>query len=106
MNPGIPEKEFWLENYDQDKAQLTNYRICPVCQIVMNLDDQTEHCEDCNICVEGNDHHCPWTSKCVGKRNIKIFYLFTGSTFFLLFYLMFSLFSIGIFRTIEQSQSH
>ena len=84
MNPGIPEKEFWLENYDQDKAQLTNYRICPVCQIVMNLDDHTE--------------------QCVGNRNIKIFYLFTGSTFFLLFYLMFSLFSIGIFKTVEQSQ--
>ena len=29
-----------------------------------------QHCDDCGICIEGLDHHCPWTSHCVGKNNI------------------------------------
>ena len=29
----------------------------------------------------GFDHHCPWTSKCIGKGNIISFYLFILFTF-------------------------
>lgn len=29
---------------------------------------------DCHVCVEGYDHHCPWTGKCIGKRNVRYFY--------------------------------
>ncbi|CAH0473452.1 unnamed protein product [Peronospora belbahrii] len=32
------------------------------------------HCMDCRVCIEEYDHHCPWTSKCVGKGNIRYFY--------------------------------
>jgi len=34
--------------------KIANYRICTVCKIVMNLDENVEHCEECNVCVEGN----------------------------------------------------
>jgi hypothetical protein len=34
------------------------------------------HCYECNACVKELDHHCPWTSKCVGAANLKVFYAF------------------------------
>ncbi|CAI5726265.1 unnamed protein product [Hyaloperonospora brassicae] len=32
------------------------------------------HCMDCRVCIEEYDHHCPWTGKCIGKRNVRYFY--------------------------------
>ncbi|CAM9823024.1 unnamed protein product [Heterosigma akashiwo] len=34
------------------------------------------HCYDCGLCIEQLDHHCPWTGKCIGHRNLKFFYSF------------------------------
>lgn len=36
----------------------------------------TQHCPDCDVCVTEYDHHCPWTSKCIGGGNIVRFYIF------------------------------
>ena len=72
-DPGVVTKEYYLENYRPDKILIKNYRICRKCNIVMDLDKKTEHCVECGICIMGNDHHCPWTSKCVGKGNIFYF---------------------------------
>ena len=52
----------------------------------MRNEDKTNHCDECNIYIIGADHHCPWTSKCVGANNKKIFYIFVFSTFILLIY--------------------
>jgi len=34
------------------------------------------HCYECKLCIEGLDHHCPWTGKCIGKRTIFYFHAF------------------------------
>lgn len=39
-------------------------RICVTCNIEIDV-DHTSHCEDCNVCIEDMDHHCPWTGKCI-----------------------------------------
>mmetsp|Transcript_4561 Transcript_4561/g.6795 ORF Transcript_4561/g.6795 Transcript_4561/m.6795 type:complete len:226 (+) Transcript_4561:344-1021(+) len=38
----------------------------------------TIHCSECDICIEGLDHHCPWTGKCIGRKNILYFRVFLG----------------------------
>ena len=98
LNPGTPEKKYFLENFDMEKNDLKNYRICGNCKLIMDLDKETEHCYDCNICVMGNDHHCPWTSKCVGYKNIYFFYGFITFFFILISYLMFAVMTIAFNR--------
>ena len=80
-DPGVITPDYYLENYEVEKMNIQNYRICKKCNAVMDLDKGVEHCVDCNICIIGNDHHCPWSSKCVGKNNISMFRLFICSIF-------------------------
>jgi hypothetical protein len=48
------------------------------------------HCVYCDVCIEGYDHHCPWTSKCIGKNNLIRFYLFVFLTPILMVYCTFA----------------
>jgi hypothetical protein len=55
-NPGIPKREmnFYLKELQpRDGLKTANFRICSVCNFIMNLDENTEHCDDCNVCIEG-----------------------------------------------------
>jgi len=76
INPGYPKNDI-----DSRKGEPRDkFEFCYVCRIWVNKDKNVEHCIVCDICIEENDHHCIWTSKCIGKNNIfsfKIFVIFT-----------------------------
>ena len=57
--------------------------LCPFCEIQCPRTKHglpTEHCFVCGVCVEGLDHHCPWTGSCIGHRNIWTFRIFLVAT--------------------------
>lgn len=49
-------------------------QLCITCKIVRPL--RAKHCSICDRCVEQFDHHCPWVSNCIGKKNKRDFLLF------------------------------
>jgi hypothetical protein len=94
INPGLPTKNYFLENFNMANSKIQNYLVCKKCKVIMDLDIGTEHCTDCDICVMGNDHHCQWTSKCIGKNNLLIFKIFTRLVFLHLSYMILALLSL------------
>ena len=72
INPGYPKHDEDSLNNKNNR----NNRFCEVCKIWVNTNNKTKHCSFCNICVEKMDHHCPWTGKCIGRKNIFPFYIF------------------------------
>ena len=52
------------------------YRVLYCVKCNVDVEKDMEHCEDCDICVYGYDHHCVFFSKCIGAGNI---YCFGGS---------------------------
>ena len=77
LNPGYPERneESLLGN------PRINYKFCIECNMWVRIDRRTSHCVECGVCIEGYDHHCPWTGKCIGKKTIYYFYTFITSVF-------------------------
>ena len=51
-------------------------KFCGICKVIARKDVETEHCTFCDYCVEGLDHHCPWSSKCIGRGNMLAFKTF------------------------------
>ena len=84
INPGFPKHD--IDSITGEPRKKFYY--CNVCKIWANLEKKTMHCPECNICVEGNDHHCPWTGKCIGRRNHCSFIIFVSSVFVLFVYLI------------------
>ena len=92
INPGLPKKEL------QDISLLNNsnrYVRCNLCFFIIDNSKNYVHCEICQCCCEGYDHHCPWTSKCVGKGNIFYFYGMITMVSIVFAYLIFALIIIG-----------
>lgn len=56
------------------RAPMADGRRCNICNLVQP--SGCSHCEFCQVCIEGFDHHCPWMGKCIGKSNLCSFYTF------------------------------
>lgn len=57
----------------------------PIRKLINSLKIQTtpkgtniRHCHICDVCVDGYDHHCMWSGKCIGRGNIKFFFIYLG----------------------------
>ena len=103
INPGFGnEYKNTVDYYANSK------RYCNICNIDYDR-TTTTHCQYCDVCIYGMDHHCPWTGKCIGAKNLCSFYLFIGTTFMLIFYfflaLVFSAVNISN-PFISESQKH
>ena len=82
INPGYPKHDIDSITGEPRKK----FYFCNKCQLWASLEKKTMHCNDCDICVEGNDHHCPWTGKCIGAKNFNSFVIFAVSIYVLFIY--------------------
>ena len=73
-DPGIVPKRTDAELEAEGGAR--GRRMCVWCNVEKL--PRMHHCYECNACIEDLDHHCPWTGKCIGKKNLGYFraYLF------------------------------
>lgn len=85
-NPGI------IEDYVEDELKLEENKICIKCKAVMVKNSQ--HCDDCGLCIREYDHHCPLSGKCIGQGNIIPFYVFITTVFLAIIYFAFWCISI------------
>ena len=86
INPGIPNKQHFSKNYKfTNKEEVKKYQICKECNIIFPKTYKVFHCSVCNVCIREYDHHCPWTGKCIGKNNLRTFYVFVT---FLIIYIL------------------
>ena len=90
INPGYPKHD--IDSITGEPRKKFYY--CSTCKMFVNREKNTSHCPDCDICVEGHDHHCPWTGKCIGKNNLTSFYIFIFSIFALISYFAFAMSSM------------
>lgn len=80
-NPGIKTRMV----PDFTKSAIT----CKKC--LTTREDKCVHCPDCDVCIEGHDHHCIWTGKCIGRGNLLPFIFFIACTpaYFVTMFLIF-----------------
>ena len=92
INPGIPGRKYFYKNYEVKENR--TYLFCKKCNLIVPEELNTAHCNKCNICILGYDHHCDWIGKCIGKGNKIFFICFFISLFLFLFSCLFTLFII------------
>ena len=73
-DPGIIPRRAFLP---PGEVRPNNMSLCGKCNVYRP--PNATHCSTCNVCILGLDHHCPWTGKCIGKRNLCLFYLFLSA---------------------------
>lgn len=53
-NPGIPKNNLDIDgDVHESLKNIKNYRICKICNVIMNKDVNTMHCDECDTCIEG-----------------------------------------------------
>jgi len=102
INPGIPPKNLWIENYFKNKNNDSNknysIKICKDCKIIIENTEHIEHCKICNLCIIDMMHHSFWIGKCIGKKNKYYYYCFLFMTVILGVCLIFSFISILLYK--------
>ena len=83
INPGYPKNTEGRKN----GIPKQDYYYCERCRFYVRKQSYATHCYECDICIENQDHHCPWTGHCIGKNNLWSFYIFIGSSFVVIVYL-------------------
>ena len=56
---------------EDDEPDIYKYRYCSTCLIMRP--PKASHCQHCDQCVKGFDHHCYWMGNCIGVRNLRSF---------------------------------
>ena len=80
INPGIPNRQYYIGFYKNKKiGDKNNWKKCSKCNILIPKKLKVVHCNICQVCIREQDHHCPWTGKCIGKYNLISFYIFVNS---------------------------
>ena len=54
------------------EAATRNKVWCNFCKL--EVDHDSYHCDECDVCIEEYDHHCVFFSKCIGGGNIYCFW--------------------------------
>ena len=83
-NPGLPKENY--ENLFFEVKENKHYRKCKDCKFWIDTDEGTQHCYKCKICIEGFDHHCGLMNLCIGKNNLKLFYIYILLSFIMFIY--------------------
>ena len=65
-----------IDGLNGQKAFMSRLKFCFSCMILRPK--RSVHCRECDVCVEVFDHHCPFISNCVGKRNYVYFWFFVN----------------------------
>ena len=88
-NPGIPKDK---KHYDINDLN-SNYCQCNKCNCIYKKKAAAKvyHCEECGICIEGCEHHSNWATKCIGKKNKKIYKAWIASIVIFVISIMFYL---------------
>ena len=86
-NPGIPpqlmpkKRSISTPLVPQQLPSVEQFKLCGTCERKFNLQgpdlysyEPIEHCRECGVCVERMDHHCGFFDRCIGKKNLCLFY--------------------------------
>ena len=74
------EDEYETVNIGEEQG----WRYCRACSLYQP--PKAVHCPDCDVCVDGYDHHCPWMGTCIGKKNMSSFMKFNFTWLIFLIY--------------------
>ncbi|KAK6918874.1 Palmitoyltransferase, DHHC domain [Dillenia turbinata] len=92
VQASIEEEEEQEGNNDQTRSMriIVNgvelkQKYCRICKIFRP--PRSCHCAICDNCIENFDHHCPWTSQCIGLRNYRFYMTFIFSAIALYTYI-------------------